>query len=99
MLTLQILGSDESKAWTDWSGRGFRKKSIAEYLKRVCPSLQLTERKRTAKKLADAVPLRLTLEKPENSKALLTILEATGVVFTLKEEEPNQTSEPTAPSG
>ncbi len=86
MLVLHILGQDKTRAWTDWSGRGFRKTSFSERLKAACPSLRLTERKRLAQSLADAVPLSLIIEVPERLRSLTNILEATGVRFTVDEE-------------
>ncbi len=87
--TLHVIGSDESRAWTDWSGRGFRKKSLAEALKKACPSLRLTDRKRIAKKLADGEPAQLLIEEMSAAKRLFDILEATGVVFDLVKDGSN----------
>ena len=81
MLTLEVLNRDEDRAWTNWSGRGFRRKSLSERLKQACPSLRLNERKRFAQALADGLPLELVIEKPESAGPLFSILDATGVVY------------------
>ena len=94
MLILHLLGQDSSRAWTDWSGRGFRKKSISERLKAVCPSLRLTERKRLAKRLADGAPVSFRIEVPEHLGGLTAILEATGAQFTIDDAQQNHSSEP-----
>lgn len=95
MRTLHILGKDDGRGWTDWSGRGFRTTSIAERLKEACPSLRLTERKRLARKLADGARLSLVLEQPDKVESLIVLLEATGVIFSMEDGEPGQRDERT----
>ena len=99
MIVLNILRWDESRAWSDWGSRGHRKKCLEDRLKRACPSLRLTERKRLAQKLTDGIAMRVVIEDPKYTESLSVILEASGASIRMSEEEPNQPLEPTAPSG
>jgi hypothetical protein len=93
MSELHILGTDKESAWTDWSGRGFRTKSIARCLAQACPSMGLTERKRLAQKISDGEPLFFRIEHPERLSNLPHILESTGILFSIREKK----SQPSGP--
>ena len=86
MLVIHILGKDKDRAWTDWSGH--EKKQLAGRLQSACPSLRLTERKRLAKQICDGAAVSIPIETPRFAESLFHILESTGTVASMREEEP-----------
>jgi len=85
MLVIKIQGKDSALSWTNWGGH--EKKQLAGRLQSACPSLRLTERKRLARLIVDGAAISIPVEVPKYAESLYHILESTGTVASMREEE------------